>query len=114
MCLEQFEEAKREVKIQMDKKERDLQATFDAKVKQRQKKLLETKNEFIRKHEAVIFCVLGLFHELFQATRRYDLDKQSYDERYGDFMLEKAQFEKVYGKQDYRPQLKPRNSSIRE
>ena len=37
----------------MDKKERDLQATFEAKVKQRQNKLLETKKEFVRKHEAV-------------------------------------------------------------
>ena len=59
MCLEQFEEAKREVKIQMDKKERDLQATFDAKVKQRQNKLLETKKEFVRKHEAVSFWPFG-------------------------------------------------------
>ena len=48
------------------------------------------------------------------ARRRYDLNKQNYDDRYRDFMLEKVQFEKVYGKQDYRPQLKPRNSSIRD
>ena len=39
----------------MDKKERDLQATFEAKVKQRQNKLLETRKEFARKHEAVRF-----------------------------------------------------------
>ena len=39
----------------MDKKKRDLQATFEAKVKQRQNKLLETKREFARKHEGVSF-----------------------------------------------------------
>ena len=42
----------------MDKKKRDLQATFEAKVKQRQNKLLEMKREFARKHEGVSFSQL--------------------------------------------------------
>merc|ERR1712227_461992 len=49
--MEQFEEAKREVKLQMDKKERDLQATFEAKVKQRQNRLIETQHELTQKHK---------------------------------------------------------------
>lgn len=109
--MAQIEEERREHKLKMKKMEREMETVFETKVKEKQNRLVDSEKELKRKHE--------------NSKLRYEQDLAELEQRRREFEAERAEWEKRIESDkplnrfkpastvtDYRPQLKPRNSSI--
>jgi len=110
--MAQIDEERREHKLKMKKMEREMESVFETKVKEKQNRLVDSEKELKRKHE--------------NSKLRYEQDQAELEQRRREFEAEKAEWEKRLESDkpplnrfkpastvtDYRPLLKPRDSSM--
>ena len=59
--LAQMEEEKREHKVKMRKMEKEMEAVFETKVREKKEKLDQSEKDLIKKHELVSILLSGSF-----------------------------------------------------